>query len=156
MNNKIKDKLAQTSSRKESAGVEKNRIRRSEPWLKHYSSQIAMRILAILEEKKMSQEQLSRLLGVSSQQVSKIVKGKENLTLKTIYNISNALEFDLLSFPDYKYSTEILFRNLNPCRIVKMYDYDCYKNAGHASESTISNTSFAQATTQQLKDATSI
>ena len=35
-------------------------------------------------------------MGVSPQQVSKWVKGGENLTISTIINISNALGFNLI------------------------------------------------------------
>lgn len=74
-------------------------------WLR-YSSNIARRILAVIEDKEdFSQANLARLLGVSPQHISKIVKGKENLTLETIANISTVLETELISFPEYKYST---------------------------------------------------
>jgi len=77
-------------------------------WLM-YSSQIARRILAAIEEKKdFSQSKLAELLNVSPQQISKIVKGKENLTLETIYNISQALDVELISFPEYKYSKPLM------------------------------------------------
>ena len=73
-------------------------------WLR-YSSNIARRILAVIEDKDdFSQANLARLLGVSPQHVSKIVKGKENLTLETIANISTVLGTELISFPEYKYS----------------------------------------------------
>jgi len=78
--------------------------RRNRKWL-DYSSQIARRILAQIEgNDNLNQAELARLLDVSAQQVSKIVKGQENLTLETIAKLSNALEIELISFPEYKYS----------------------------------------------------
>jgi transcriptional regulator with XRE-family HTH domain len=83
-------------------------FRRENKWLA-YSSEIALRILAAIEDKKdFSQSKLAELLGVSPQQISKIVKGKENLTLETIYNISRALDAELISFPEYKYSKPLM------------------------------------------------
>jgi len=48
------------------------------------SMDIALRILDILEEKGMSQNDLAIAVEVSRQQISEILKGHENLTLKTI------------------------------------------------------------------------
>ena len=79
-------------------------FRMKNKWL-NYSSKIALRILSAIEEKKdFSQSKLADLLSVSPQQISKIIKGKENLTLETIYNLSQALNVELISFPEYKYS----------------------------------------------------
>jgi len=72
-------------------------------WL-NYSSQIARRILAKIEENNLSQADLARALDVSPQQISKIVKGKENLTLETIAKISSAIGTELIQFPIYSYS----------------------------------------------------
>lgn len=72
-------------------------------WL-DYSSQIARRILARIDEKGVSQAELAKLLNVSPQQISKIVKGKENLTLETISKISDAIDFELITFPEYRFS----------------------------------------------------
>lgn len=83
-------------------------FRRHNKWLS-YSSEIALRILAAIEDKKdFSQSRLAELLNVSPQQISKIVKGKENLTLETIYNLAKALDVELISFPEYKYSKSIM------------------------------------------------
>jgi transcriptional regulator with XRE-family HTH domain len=95
-------------------------FRRENKWLS-YSSEIALRILAAIEDKKdFSQSRLAELLGVSPQQISKIVKGKENLTLETIYNISQALDAELISFPEYKYSKSLMGApfNLNQAKVI--------------------------------------
>jgi transcriptional regulator with XRE-family HTH domain len=74
-------------------------------WLR-YSSNIARRILAAIEDKEgFNQSDLASLLEVSPQHISQIVKGKENLSLKTIAKISEALGVELITFPEYKYST---------------------------------------------------
>ncbi|MCG2612804.1 helix-turn-helix transcriptional regulator [Terrimonas sp. NA20] len=94
-----------TDSENPSSWKEKAQARRSKPWLKQYSSQIARRILAIIGDREdLSQAKLAEALQVSPQQISKIVKGQENLTLETIYKLSKALDTELISFPQYKYS----------------------------------------------------
>lgn len=64
-------------------------------WLKH-SQKIAIKVLRTLREKNIRQKQLAEMLGVSPQQVNKIVKGKENLTLETISKIEEALNVSLI------------------------------------------------------------
>jgi transcriptional regulator with XRE-family HTH domain len=99
----FKKKINKISSNSVSKGVEKSRERKSKPWLKYYSAPIARRILSVLKEKGLPQNKLASALNVQPQQISKIVKGQENLTLETIYKLSLALQFDLLTFPPYKY-----------------------------------------------------
>ncbi|HWB26669.1 MAG TPA: helix-turn-helix transcriptional regulator [Chitinophagaceae bacterium] len=70
-----------------------------------YSSKIARRVLAAIDgSPELNQAKLAALLNVSPQHISKIVKGKENLTLETIYNLSQALSVELISFPTYKWN----------------------------------------------------
>ncbi|HZE83854.1 MAG TPA: helix-turn-helix transcriptional regulator [Puia sp.] len=83
-------------------------------WLR-YSHQVASRILAAMEDKKgMTQKKLAKLMAVSPQQISKILKGHENLTLETISKFSEALGIELISFPDYKYSVPAKARKPAP------------------------------------------
>lgn len=100
----LKDKLRKITSNKPSNWKEKAHFRKNNPWLREYSSKIARRVLSAIEENKdLNQVKLAESLSVSPQQISKIVKGQENLTLETIYKLSKALNFELISFPDYKY-----------------------------------------------------
>ena len=57
--------------------------------------QIAVKILDILEEKNVTQTQLAKKMGVSKQQVTKIIKAEENMTLKTLSKIEEALGIKL-------------------------------------------------------------
>ena len=66
---------------------------------KKTSELIALKILRILRHRNMSQAALASKLNVSPQQVSKWLKGKENLTVETIDKISNALSVNLISVP---------------------------------------------------------
>lgn len=65
-------------------------------WLKR-SSKIAFRILCELDEQGISQKELASRMDVSPQYVNKIVKGKENLSLETIWKIEEALGITLIS-----------------------------------------------------------
>jgi antitoxin component HigA of HigAB toxin-antitoxin module len=63
-------------------------------WLKK-SARIAVKILQTFRENKMTQEQLAELMAVSLQQIQKILKGRENLTLETITKLEAALGIEL-------------------------------------------------------------
>lgn len=69
------------------------------PWLKK-SRAIAFTVLDALKAKKMTQVQLAQLLAVSPQQVNKIVKGRENLTLETISKLEDAIGISLFVMPE--------------------------------------------------------
>ncbi len=61
------------------------------------SIKVAIKLNRILRQKGMKQKQLAELLGVSAQQVNKILKGRENLTLDTIERIEMVLGVDLIT-----------------------------------------------------------
>lgn len=60
------------------------------------SGMIATQLAFYMKTNGVSQTDLGKLLGVSPQQVSKILKGRENLTLGTIEKIESALNIDLI------------------------------------------------------------
>jgi DNA-binding Xre family transcriptional regulator len=63
---------------------------------KRNSHAVALSVLRILQERKMNQTALANLMGVSQQQVSKIISGEENLTLETIDKLERALDVELI------------------------------------------------------------
>ena len=71
----------------------KDRIK-NKSWLK-YSRKIAIKINTHLKLNNIKQKELAVLVDVSPQQVSKIIKGRENLTLETISKIESALNIQL-------------------------------------------------------------
>jgi transcriptional regulator with XRE-family HTH domain len=77
--------------------------------LKH-SRRIALKINFFLRENKLKQKDLAKLLNVSPQQVSKIIKGRENLTLETISKIENVLKTELLKV-DEPFKKEVSFQS---------------------------------------------
>ena len=86
----------------------------NEKWL-DYSARITLRILARIEEKPaLSQGAIARSLNMSKQQVSRILRGDQNLTLKTIAKLSDVVGFELISFPDYKDSYMLLNTHIPP------------------------------------------
>jgi DNA-binding Xre family transcriptional regulator len=64
-------------------------------WLRK-SSAIAILVLSTLRAKKLTQAQLSERMGVSPQQVNKILQGQENLTLETIEKLETALDIRII------------------------------------------------------------
>lgn len=72
-------------------------------WLR-YSQYIAIRMLSRMEELDITQTALAEKMCCSQQYVSKVLKGKENLSLESIWKIESILEIDLihsaLSFVD--------------------------------------------------------
>ena len=70
--------------------------RQNREWL-CYSQQIAMRMLDKMEAENLTQKQLAERMGCSQQYISKILKGRENLSLETLCKIETALGIDILS-----------------------------------------------------------
>lgn len=103
----IRKKIAEIAEKDRSKWIEKARYRReNRNWLRK-SQRIAVRVLSALREKGMNQTELAEKLDVSKQQVSKIVKGKENLTLKTITELENVLGIVLLEIPETEMKMEV-------------------------------------------------
>jgi transcriptional regulator with XRE-family HTH domain len=87
--------------------VEEARYRReNRAWLRK-SQRIAVRILSVLNEKGMQQKELAEAMDVSPRQVSKIVKGKQNLKLETISKLEAALGIKLFEIPVPNFETEV-------------------------------------------------
>lgn len=80
--------LEQARKRKENAG-----------WLS-LSQNIAVKVLKTLRTRQMKQTELAQLMQVSPQQVSKILQGKENLTLETISKLERILDVKLVTVAD--------------------------------------------------------
>jgi plasmid maintenance system antidote protein VapI len=89
--NNLKEKLSKLASDQPSEWKEKAQyLRENREWLKK-SAAIAVRVLDALKTQNLSQKDLAERMNISPQQISKIVKGQENLTLETISNLEDAL-----------------------------------------------------------------
>ncbi len=86
------NKIASTSSTWKEEAIKR---RENRAWQKH-SQRIAIKVLKALREQNLKQKQLAEMIGVSPQQINKIVKGNENLTLQTIAKLEEALNIDLI------------------------------------------------------------
>lgn len=64
------------------------------------SGMIATQLAFYMKTNGVSQTDLGKLVGVSPQQISKILKGRENLTLGTIEKIESALNIELIKAID--------------------------------------------------------
>lgn len=64
-------------------------------WLR-YSQMIAMKMLDKMDHLDMTQKVLAEKMGCSQQYISKILRGKENLSLETLSKIETALELQLV------------------------------------------------------------
>lgn len=91
------EKLKEHKSATPSKWKEEAKFRaENKSWLR-YSQQIAMMMLDKMEEMQMTQKTLAERMGCSQQYVSKILKGKENLSIETLSKIEDALQISLLS-----------------------------------------------------------
>jgi len=91
--------IARPSTEKEKT-MRQNRMKNAE-WL-NTSAKIALNIRAVLRRMGISQVELAARMSVSPAQVTKILSGKENLGLKTIDKVENALGVSLISVPKYE------------------------------------------------------
>lgn len=64
-------------------------------WLRH-SQRIAMKMLEKMDELGLTQRQLAEKMGCSQQYVSKVLKGRENLSLESISKIEDCLNISIL------------------------------------------------------------
>lgn len=111
MNNR-KEKLSNLASDQPSDWKAKAKYRReNREWLKK-SAAIAVQVLDALKAQNLSQKELAERMKISPQQISKIVKGQENLTLETISNLETALCIQII---DEKASqSRTLFKKKKP------------------------------------------
>ncbi len=58
-----------------------------------------MKMLDRMEELGMTQKALAERMGCSQQYVSKVLKGRENLSLETLVKIEDALDLQLVCEP---------------------------------------------------------
>jgi len=78
------------------------------------SALIALEIHRYLRQNGMTQSQLAKKMGISPAMVTKLLSGKENLSLKTVCGIERVIQFELLKVPSYEKGTFM------KCDLVKM------------------------------------
>lgn len=86
---------------KDTAWLQKADFRKAnEDWL-DISFGISMMLLKFIREQGMTQKELAEKLSFSPQYMSKILQGKENLTLETIAKLQKATGVTLIQVPSF-------------------------------------------------------
>ena len=94
---KNKEKFLKLVTNEGSRSKKKNTVLMKSPDFISESQKIAIKILKSLDDLGCSQKILAERLDVSPQQITKIISGKENLTLSTIVKLQKALSIPLLA-----------------------------------------------------------
>lgn len=92
-----KQKLLSLVSKEKTETLNKNKDRIKNREMLRESQQIAIKVLMKLDELGWAQKDLAREMQVSPQQITKIVSGKENLTIETQIKIQNILKIPILA-----------------------------------------------------------
>ena len=90
-----KDKFLALVSEDDSKVLDRNRDRIRNRAMLRESQQIALKVLLKLDELEWTQKELANRMDVSPQQVSKIVSGKENLTIESQIKLQTVLDIPL-------------------------------------------------------------
>jgi plasmid maintenance system antidote protein VapI len=91
-----KEKFLNLVSEEKSNTIQKLKERKNNRVMLRESQSIAFKVLMRLETLKWTQKKLAEKLEVTPQQVSKIISGKENLTLETLVKLQAVLDIPLL------------------------------------------------------------
>lgn len=92
-----KEKFLALVSNEKADTLERNRERIKSRAMLRESQQIAIKVLMKLDELGWSQKDLANKMEVSPQQITKIVSGKENLTIETQIKLQNILNIPVLA-----------------------------------------------------------
>ncbi len=92
-----KDKFRALVSDEKTNTAEKNRTRIKNRERLRESRQIALKVLNKLDDWGWSQKKLAEEMGVTPQEITKIVKGRENLTLETQVKLQAVLDIPILA-----------------------------------------------------------
>jgi plasmid maintenance system antidote protein VapI len=92
-----KEKFLKLVSQEENNTLDKIKERNANRLWLRVSQEIAKKVVISLRELGWTKTKLAQELGVSKQQVSKIVKGRENFTISTIVKLEEVLQINILS-----------------------------------------------------------
>lgn len=117
----VQEKLAALSKSDKGNWSEEAAARRqNRAWLRR-SGQIAVKVLSALKNQQLTQKDLAERMDISPQQVSKIVKGRENLTLDTLSKLEAALNIQLIQVVSSQAGVstfvkvnELIYRHIEP------------------------------------------
>ena len=86
-----KEKFLGLVSKEDTGTLERNQQRIRNRAMLRESQQIALKVLMKLDDLGWSQKDLAKAMDVTPQQITKIVSGKENLTIETQIKLQNVL-----------------------------------------------------------------
>jgi DNA-binding Xre family transcriptional regulator len=96
----LNEKLKKITSENSSNWQEEAREKIANTGARKNARKVALRVLHLLRERGITQTELAEKMGVSRQQVTKIVKGKENFTFETIDKLERALDTTLMKIEE--------------------------------------------------------
>ena len=130
--NEIRNRLIRESI-KDDSWIKAAKWRQENEYWVSVSQDIAINILSHLRAKSMTQKELAALLEFSPQHMSKILKGKENLTIESICRIEKALQIKLIDTSVFQSAIQY-----NPVQSssVSAYNYNIIKTRKHTSSYT--------------------
>lgn len=136
-----KEKFLALVSKEDSKTIERNKERIRNREMLRESQQIALKVLSKLDDLGWTQKYLAEKMNVSPQQISKIVSGKENLTIETQIKLQNILDIPVLA-TYYEEKTEILNEMILSFeeRIDKLVTQAIFTNNYQNSENSYSKT----------------
>ena len=76
--------------------------------LYHFSGKLALAILHRLDQLNWTQTRLAEEMGVTKQQVSKWLSGKENFKIETILKIGEVLKTTLIEVPQLSFGLQTI------------------------------------------------
>lgn len=92
-----KEKFLKLVSKEKTDTLEKNEERIKNRAMLRESQKIALKVLMKLDKLNWSQRDLAEEMGVSPQQINKIVSGKENLSIETQIKLQTILDIPILA-----------------------------------------------------------
>jgi len=101
----LREKLNKIAEKDSSNWLEETSKELAEQGARKKARQLALLVLQFLHQQGMTQTQLAERMGVSRQQVTKIVKGQENFTFETIDKLEKALGVTLMTIEPPKQAT---------------------------------------------------
>lgn len=107
MSNVNLDKFLNIVSDEKVDSIERAKARQKRRKHLRASQRIALHILRQLDLLGWSQKKLAQNMGVSPQLVNKWVKGNENFTLETLYNLGECLNIELIEIKSISEDKEI-------------------------------------------------
>ena len=103
-----KEKFMKLVSEDTSNTVEWMKERNGNRRLYHFSGKLALAILHRLDQLNWTQTRLAEEMGVTKQQVSKWLSGKENFKIETILKIGEVLKTTLIEVPQLSFGLQTI------------------------------------------------